>query len=469
MPSDSALRAVSANARSAELTAYRDNTAAGTLVPNRPPAGRIVRERRIAPLDVTEWVLSNGVRVLVKETDFKADEILIAGVSLGGVSGLSPERYYSGRLAPLILERGGAGSIDADALQKMLAGKRAAVSAEIGDRDESISGQASPRDLETFFEVLWARVVTPRIDQSSFLAFKQQYSGLVKDRANSPMAAFIDTIGETMSQKHPLAKPVSDSLVQTLNVEIARDVFTDRFRDFSDFTFVIVGAVRTDALRPVVEKWLGALPAGGRVETPRDPGIRPPGGSITKVVRKGVDPKAQTSVIISGEIPWSRDAGIQAAAISEILNVRMRGTLREDLGGTYGVGVATALSRWPSGRFSTSISFGSAPERVDSLREVALSVLRKFAQEGPTADELAKVRESMLRSRETALRENEFWMELLQSEALWGDDPVETFGAYAARVRALDAPGLQAFARIVFNETNIARFTLMPEKNSRTP
>jgi zinc protease len=275
----------------------------------------------------------------------------------------------------------------------MLTGKRAAVSAEIGDRDESVSGQASPKDLDTFFEVLWARVITPRVDHAAFLAFKQQYSGLVKDRSNNPMAAFIDTSGKTMSQNHPLAKPVSDSLVQTLNVDIARDVFSDRFKDFSDFTFVIVGAVRADALRPHVEKWLAALPGGGRVEAPHDPAIRPPGGVITKVVRRGVDPKAQATVIIGGEIPWSREAAIQAAAISEILNVRMRATLREDLGGTYGVGVATTLSRWPEGRFTTSISFGSSPERVDSLREVALSVLRRFAQEGPTADEVARVRE----------------------------------------------------------------------------
>jgi zinc protease len=106
---------------------------------------------------------------------------------------------------------------------------------------------------------------------------------------------------------------------------------------------------------------------------------------------------------------------------------------------------------------------------VDSLREVALSVLRRFAQDGPTADEVARVRESMLRDRETALRENEFWMDLLQSEALWGDDPVEIFSAYAARVRALDARGIQTLARIVFDETNIARFTLMPENSRRTP
>jgi zinc protease len=202
---------------------------------------------------------------------------------------------------------------------------------------------------------------------------------------------------------------------------------------------------------------------------PKDAGVVPPAGRITKVVRRGVDPKAQTTIILSGEIPWTQDASLRASALASILGIRMRETLREDLGGTYGVGVGVTLHRWPSGRFSTSVAFGAAPERVDSLADVAVSVLRKFADQGPTADELAKVREAMIRDRETALRSNEFWVDLLQNEALWGDDPVQTFRSYESSVRAIDAAALQALARIVLNETNIARFTLVPEKSGRVP
>jgi zinc protease len=469
LPDDNALRAIATNARNADVAAYNDSLRTGALVPVAPRPGRIVSEQQIPSIGVTAWVLSNGVKVFVKPTDFQSDQILIHGASLGGAAGLSPAQYYSARLAPLILERGGAGNVDASTLEKMLTGKRAALSADIGDREESISGDASPRDLQTFFELLWAKAITPRIDTAAFLAFQQQYRGMVKDRINSPAAAYFDTIAETMSQGHPLAKAVSDSIVQTLSAQIALDVYRDRFRDFSDFTFVIVGAVTTDAVRPFVEQWLGALPSGGRVETPHDAGVRPPTGRITKVVRKGIDQRAQTSMIITGDIPWSRDAAMRASAMTNILMIRMRETLREDLGGTYGVSVGVSVNRWPTGQFATSVAFGADPSRIDSLADVALNVLRRFAQDGPTPEELAKVREGMLRDRETALRSNEFWVELMQNQALWGDDAAESASSYTTRVRALDISGIKALARIVLDEANLARFTLLPEKSGRTP
>lgn len=469
MPSDSALRAIANNVRNAALTAYKDTAPSGTLVDALPSPGRIVSEREIPAIGVTAWTLSNGVRVFVKQTDFSADQVLISGVSLGGVSGETPERYYSARLAPLILERGGAGTMNAETLEKALTGKRAAVSADIADRHESFGGEASPRDLDAFFELLWAKAMTPRVDTSAFRAFREQYRAMMRDRENNPIATYFDTIGETMSQHHPLAKPVTDSIIRTLSAQIALDVHRDRFGDFSDFTFVIVGAVSPREVRPLVERWLGALPSGGRVETPRDAGIRPPTGVISKTVRKGVDQKAQTTIILSGETPWSREAAMRAAAISSIVAIRMRETLREDLGGTYGVMLGVSVDRWPAGRFTASVAFGSDPARIDSLAGVALSVFRGFAQNGPTDAELAKVRESLIRERETALRTNDFWLDLLQGEALWGDDPAESVSSYTSRVRALDAAGIQALARVVFNETNMARFTLIPEKTGRTP
>jgi zinc protease len=287
MPTDSALRAIASGVRAAQMTEYRDDVRSGTLVPVPPTPGRVVSEREIPALGVTAWVLSNGVRVLVKQTDFSADRIIISGVSLGGAAGLTPQQYYSARLAPLMLERGGAGNVDADALGKMLTGKRAAVSADIGDREESISGETSLRDLETFFEVLWAKVTTPRLDTTALLAFRQQYIAMVRDRANNPLATFYDTIGETMSQKHPLAKPVSDSIVRTLSGQIALEIYRDRFRDFSDFTFVIVGAASAAAVRPLVERGSDRRPGESRRSSGKALTRKPRPTSSSAVKRRG--------------------------------------------------------------------------------------------------------------------------------------------------------------------------------------
>ncbi len=279
VPTDSALRSVLQRAKSATVSAYADHETTDPIVTVPPQPGRIVSERRIEPLGVTEWTLSNGARVVIKPTDFQADEILIAGVSVGGVGGLSPDRYYSARLGPLLLERGGAGTIDATELNKLLADKRAAVSAELDDRTESISGPTTLKDLETYFELLWAKTQTPRVDTAAVTALKQQYIAFLRGRVNDPAAAYNDTIGVTMSQGHPLARPVSEEIVRSLDVNVALAAFRDRFADFSDFTFVVVGAVTPDTLRPFVEHWLASLPGGGRHETPHDPGVRPPTGT----------------------------------------------------------------------------------------------------------------------------------------------------------------------------------------------
>jgi zinc protease len=463
-PSEGALRTVLTRARTANVAPYVDVVASAPLVAARPAPGTIVSERTIDAIGVTEWTLSNGIRVLIKPTDFQADQVLISGVSIGGVGGLTADRYYSALLGPLLLERGGAGTIDAVSLTKLMDGKAAAVSANIDDRSESVSGQAAPRDLETFFELMWARVLTPRVDTAAVTALKQQYLGFIRNRANEPTAVFSDTVSQTMSQRHPHAQPITERLVQSLDANVAVEVFRDRFRDFSDFTFVIVGAVQPAQLRPFVEQWIAALPGGGRRETPRSPGIEPPPGIVAKVVRKGIEPKAQVTVILTGRAEWSRDAALRAGAISEILMMRLRESLRENLGGTYGVGAGTSIERWPGGRFSTSYTFGSSPERIDSLAQVALEELRKFAASGPTPEELAKVKESFMRNRETALKENDFWMGTLQIQAMWGDDAVDAVQSYAARVAALDAESLRSLAKVLFDETNYARFTLIPER-----
>lgn len=463
VPTEAALRAAVDRAHTADVTAYTDLAPDATLVATPPTPGRITSERKIDALNATVWTLSNGAHVIVKPTTFQADEVLISGLAIGGVGKQTPERFYSAMLAPVLLEAGGAGRLDADALNRLAAGKIAVVSASIDQRAEGVSGRASPKDLGTFFEMLWARLLTPRLDTAAITALKQQYTAAFKNRGAEPTAAYADTIGRTMTMDNPLARPLNPGIVDSLDGNIALDVFRDRFRDFSNFTFIIVGAVQPNDLKPLVERWLAALPGGGRTETPNDPGIRRPSGAITKVLRKGTEPKAQETIVLTGPATWTRDAAMRAEAISEVLTVRMRQTLREDLGGTYNVAVGASIDRWPVGAYIASVAFGAAPERIDSLTHVALGVLRRFAAEGPTRDELNNVRENLNRTRETALTQNDFWVSLFENQVLWGDDVAESVQSYKARVAALDPDSVRALAKIVLSEANIARFTLLPE------
>jgi zinc protease len=333
----------------------------------------------------------------------------------------------------------------------------------VSQRTESVSGSASPSEIDVLLELMWARVRTPRVDTAAIAAFKAQYTAFLQNMSNQPRAVYFDTISVTLAQGHPLSRPFTAGLIDSLDVGTGLEVFTDRFRDFSDFTFVFVGAVQPDSLRPFVEQWLASLPGGGRIETPVDVDMPPPVGVVRKVVHKGLEPQAQTHIVLTGQRQWTREDAMRSTAITEILQMRLRDVLREDLGGTYGSGFGTGIDR-TSNRFQTVINFGADPARVDSLADVALGVMRKFVEEGPTADELAKVRENLLRSRETALKENVFWVSLFQSAVIWNDDPAEAVGNYDARVAALDAAEVRALAGVLLSETNTARFTLLPER-----
>lgn len=463
MPTRDALVAAIEGVRNQTVAAYVDANATAPLVASVPAPGRIVARDSIPSLGVLDWRLSNGARVLIKPTTFKTDEVLFGGVSPGGVGEIPVSEYFSALIGPQLLERGGAGSLDAVALRNLMQDKAAAVSASVSQRGESVSGSASPTELRVLMELMWARVRTPRVDTAAVAAFKSQFSTLLANRNNQPGAVFADTIGVTMSQGHPLGQPLTSGLIDSLDINVGLRVFNDRFRDFSDFTFVFVGAIDVDSLSPLVEQWLASLPGSGRTETPVSIDIPPPTGKVEKVVRKGVEPRAQTQIIITGLRPWSRDDALRAVAITEILQMRVRDVLREDLGGTYGAGVGTSIDRI-SNRFQTALSFAADPARMDSLSGVALEVLRKFAAEGPTEDEIAKVRENLLRNRERAMTENGFWLSLLQSSVLWSDDPVESVESYTARVNALDAARIRELATTLLDETNLARFTLMPEQ-----
>jgi zinc protease len=188
------------------------------------------------------------------------------------------------------------------------------------------------------------------------------------------------------------------------------DFYKDRFSNASGFTFVFVGNFALDSMKPLVEKWLGALPSTGRKETWRDTGIRPPTGVVQRVVKKGAEPKARTALIFTGPFEYTRQNRYYLSALAELLNIKLREALRENLGGTYGVGVSPSATKEPLPSYRFTIGFGSAPERLESLTVAALAQIDSIKKFGATPEYLNKVKEAALRSRETALKQNGYWL-----------------------------------------------------------
>lgn len=461
VPSKAQVLATFRAANAVAVAPYTESVSSAALVANVPRPGRIVAESTTTEIGVTTWTLSNGVRVVLKPTTFKADEVMMRGWSPGGTSLVSDEDFASAMLSTTVVERGGLADFDLTELGKKLTGKQARANVYLDALEEGISGGASTKDLETLFQLTYLRFTAPRRDSTAFLAFKAQVAPFFANRSNSPDEVFSDTILITMAQDHPRAQPISQALLDRASYPRAFEIYRERFADASDFTFVFVGAFSLQQMRPLVEQWLATLPSTHRTEQWRDVGIRPPAGVIEKTVRKGVEPKASTVVVFSGTTPYTPATRYALRSLSEYLEMRLLDNLREALGGTYSVSVGGEATRLPDASYSVSIQYGSSPVRTDSLFRTVLAVIDSTKAGHITESDVQKVREQQLRSYEVSLKENSYWLANLAGRIENGEDPRGLL-TYDQFIRALDAGQLQRAAKEFLDLSRYARFVLLP-------
>src|SRR6476646_1721430 len=462
VPTSAQLLAVFDSVAGRQLAAYDDGNASRPLVSRAPKAATIVATAKIPELEVTNWTLSNGVRVILKPTDFKADEVLILGTSPGGASVLSPAEFPRAREATTLVAEGGVGDFNQIELQKALAGKDASVSPSIGELTEQMYGRGSPKDLETVFQLMYLYFTAPRADSTAVVALKQRFRAAIANRGAAPDQVFDDTLSVTLTNHHPRSMPVSVATIDSLDLGASMRFYRDRFADASDFTFVIVGNFTLDSIRPLVLTWLGGLPATHRKETWKDIGVHLPTGIVTRDVKRGTEPKARTVIVFDGPFEWTRQNRYALASLVEVLRMRFRDVLREDLGGTYDVSVSQSSERDPRQEYQVTVDFGSSPEHADTLREAVFREIERIKRDGPTAAEVEKVREIQRRGEETEVRQNGFWVNTLASAARYGQDPRMTLKRDELRA-SLTPTLLRDTARKYLDESRYVQVRLLPE------
>ena len=462
VPTEQAVRAVFAKVAASTITPWTETVAEGALVKRAPTAGRVVAEKRYENIGLTEWTLSNGVRVFVKSTDFNADQVLMTSWSPGGASLFADSAVFRAALTTTALERGGVGEFSLIDLNKKLTGKVAAVSPFIGDLNQGLNGRASPKDLETLMQLTWLRLTSPRADTVAVQALLQQFESVLKNKDANPSAVFSDTVQVTLASGHPRARPISVSMLKELELGQMLATYKDRFGDASGMSFVFVGNVDMATFKPLVEQWLAALPTTGRTETFRDVGPKTFTGTIDKAVRKGLAPQSQTVAVLAGAAPWTREEAYLLSSVGEVLEMRLLDRLREALGGTYSVSVNTAFSRRPRQEWQVVVSYGSAPEKADTMFAAVRQELDSLRRLPPTAAEVERVKEQQRRELEVSRKQNAWWLSALQGRIENGDD-VTAILASDALITTLTPEKLATAAKKYLSETNRARFVLLPE------
>lgn len=469
-PSEEELLAVfeAAAAAAAEVSPWDDAGIDRPFLDELPAGGEIVSERRHESVDVTEWQLSNGVRVLAKPTDFKADQVLFTASSPGGTSLAADDEYLSAAWASSIVGASGAGELSAVEIQKQLAGKAVSVSPFIGETEEGFSGSASPRDLETLFQLITLYGTRPRRDETAFRSLMTRVETAIHNRGTSPEAVWSDTLGVVLAQGHPRRQPPSPERLAQVDLDEALAFYKDRFADFGDFTFTFVGAFELDDLRPLVERYLGSLPATDRDETWRDVGVRPPPGVERRTVRMGSEPKALTAIVFTGPFDYGRENRLLLASTADVLDIMLREVLREELGGTYGASVNASTSRIPNPRYGVQISYGAEPGRLDELTAETFSVIDSLSTYGASEENLAKVRETRRRSRETDLEDNGFWLSAISGYDRDGE-PLELILELDPLLDELSSRRIGDAARQWLDPERYVQVSLLPADTAADP
>ncbi|MCK4346033.1 MAG: insulinase family protein, partial [Bacteroidales bacterium] len=414
----------------------------------------------------TEWTLSNGVKVVLKPTDFKNDEIRFQAFSPGGNSLIDDDDYMSANVATDIIRESGVGGLNLTELNKKLTGKVVNVSPYISTLTEGVIGSASPQDMETMFQLIYLYMTSPRIDNESFSSYITRMKGFIANRSLSPESAFYDTIQVTLAQYHYRERPWSIELLDEIELETLYEFYKDRYADASDFIFFFVGNFEFEKIKPLIKSYLGGLPSLNRNETWKDPGIKRPKGIIKKTVQKGIEPKSQVRLVFSGPMEWSRENSYALNSMTDVMSIKLREILREDLGGTYGVRIWSSASLYPRQRYSISISFGCNPERVEELTKILFEQIDSMKISGPDDIYITKVRETQNREYETNLKENLFWLRNLQNSYYTKQNP-EKILDYPQLVKTLSAEMIQNTARKYFNMNNYVQVVLMPETGEK--
>ena len=431
----------------------------GALMPTLPTPGAVVKQSEIPQIGVTEWTLANGARVILKPTDFTPDQVILSGYSWGGTSLLADDQVLDAVLARSLPALSGIGMFSSSELRNAIVGKILSVGMNIGSYNQSVSGSSTVRDLETFLQLVHLHFTSPRVDEEAVRAWRQRTKTALEGRSASPEAHFADTVTAILGQGHPRNRFLTPAAIDSIDAQRALAIYKDRFADAGDFTFVVVGAFVPDSIRPLIERYIGGLPSVPGSRGWRDNGIKAaPDGVIEKSFRFGREPRARTTIHFNGPFIHSEDEQFALGAMASVLNSRLRERLREALAGTYSVSVHPQIRSIPDRTYSVRISFDAAPEQVAEMEKAVFEEVEKLRKSGPTAAEVAKVREESARQIELSVKNNSFWLQVISSYDQT-ERPLAELATYGESLKTLKAEQVHTMARQYLDRARYVKVT----------
>lgn len=462
-PTRAEILALLKESETAKLTAYTETVTNEPLVKDLPASAKVIDEKRDEKLGITYWTLSNNVKVVLKPTDFRADEIRMQGFSPGGMSLIDTEKARSGLYFDQIVGESGVGNYSRIQLGKMLAGKRASASISVGELFETVSGGSTSQDFEIMLQLAYAKFTGVRFDKTVFDSVISKQKMTIPTLTASPQYYFGEQVFKITTQNHPRAfSPFDMQNLDKARFQDIQTIYKDRFADASDFTFVFVGSFEPEIIKPQITKYLGNLPRTNRSETWKDWGIYPPAGPLEKTINKGVDDKSIVQIIYTGDVVYDKNENRNLTLLGELLTIKLLEVLREEKSGVYGVNASGNMIKIPSGKYVFTVQFACAPQNVESLVAAVTAEVAKIQNGQVDEKDLGKVKEARLVRLDESYKENSFWMAIINGNLMEGKDLLTSDEA-RARINVVTKVDMQKAAQKYLKPEQRLKFVLLPE------
>lgn len=462
VPSESEIESTVLAAQQKRYDAYQEEQVPATLMAALPAPGKIVSEKPYGKFGMTEIVLSNGMKVYVKSTDYQADQITMSMRGEGGTSVYGDEDIPNFAFLSGSITEAGVGDFTATRLRKALAGKSLKLAPSITSEGQRITGTSSVKDLETMLQLAHLYFTAPRKDSMAFEGMMNRNLSLLKNRNASSKVVYNDTLSATLYDHNVRMAPVTVEIAKKADYNRIFEIYRERFSDASNFKTVFIGKVDMAQLRPLLCQYLATLPSTHKAEKSNKANVPQivKKNEVVKFVHKQETPLANVSVFYTANVPFSPKNDLVLDMLTRVLQIAYTDSVREEKGGTYGVGVSFNLEKEDNPNALLRISYKSDPKRYEELNPVIYKQLLNIADHGPVASSMDKVKKYLKKQYGQMAITNDYW-----SYVIWHqlDDDADFDKDYCKMVDNLIASDVQKMAKELLKQNHRVEVTMLSE------
>ncbi|MDP4263491.1 MAG: insulinase family protein [Bacteroidota bacterium] len=466
LPDNTALLQAVVAANKIPIKAYEEKAVAAVLLDKEPVAGKVTAETTNEKLGTTDFTLSNGVTISIKPTQLKNDEIQMDAWRWGGFHKYTLADKENAENAATIIQEMGVKDMSPTDLRKFMAGKSVSVQPYLNENEDGIEGSSSIKDFETFLQLVHLYCTQPRKDEVLFRSFISKQKGALEFLSKDPRTSYQDTLNKIVYNNNPWMRVIpKPEDFDRINLDRSFAIYKEIFGNVYGLHFTFVGNIDPAQAKPLMEKYLGSLPAAPKQNTYTDIGARLIKGSTDIVIKRGKETQAMINLLFEGETEYNRDNRLQLAALLEVLNIKIIEKLREDMSGMYGGGMSGSVIKIPYEHYEIRATIPCGPENVDKLTAALLDIIKNAQEKGIAQADLDKVKETWRKQYHVGLQRNDYWLDNLSNSFINQDNP-ENILDYEQKINSITVDDLQNIAKKYLTLNNMVKSVLYPESSN---